>query len=128
MATLEAKNITVSRKNGPLPRVPFLDIKGKVLGKSYDLSISFVDEREAKALNKKFRKKDYVPNTLSFSLTKTSGEIIMCMSAIRKEYRKFDMTLQKYTIFLLIHSMLHLKGMQHGSTMEDSEANYLSWY
>ncbi|MEK7227959.1 MAG: rRNA maturation RNase YbeY [Patescibacteria group bacterium] len=132
MATLEEKNLTVSRQNGSLPRVPFLDIKERVLGKGYDLSISFVDEKQAKALNKKFRKKSYVPNTLSFSLCNIpggrSGEIVMCLPAIRKEYKKFGMTLNKYIIYLSLHSMLHLKGMQHGSTMDASEAKYLSWY
>jgi rRNA maturation RNase YbeY len=127
MAILEEKNLHVN-KNGTLPRVPFLAIKEKVLGKSYDLSISFVDEKTAKKINKENRNKTYVPNTLSFSLTKTSGEIVMCLSAIRKEYKKFGMTEKKYLIFLIIHSMLHLKGYEHGSTMEDKEQYYLAYF
>lgn len=131
MATLEAKNLLVN-KNGTLPRVPFLAIKEKVLGKSYDLSISFVDEATAKNLNKKHRNKTYIPNTLSFSLCeipgKKSGEIVLCLPAIKKEYQKFDMTYNKYLIFLIIHSMLHLKGFEHGSTMEDKEQHYLAYF
>ncbi len=127
MAILDEKNLFVNT-NGTLPRVPFLAIKEKVLGKSYDLSISFVDEKTAQKLNKEHRNKTYVPNTLSFSLTKTSGEIIMCLPAIRKEYKKFEMAEKKYLVFLLIHSMLHLKGYQHGSTMEDKEQYYLAYF
>lgn len=127
MALLEEKNLLVN-KNGTLPRVPFLDIKEKVLGKSYELSISFVDEKTAKALNKKHRNKTYIPNTLSFSLTKKSGEIVMCIPAIKKEYKKFDMTYTNYLVFLLIHSMLHLKGFVHGSTMEDKEQHYFAFF
>ena len=56
MAILEEKNLTVT-KIGTLPRVPFLAIKEKVLGKSYDLSISFVDEKAAQDLNKTYRNK-----------------------------------------------------------------------
>ena len=131
MATLEEKKLSVSRndkKNGTLPRVPFLAIKEKVLGKGYELSVSFVDEKTAKKINKDHRNKTYTPNTLSFSLTKKSGEIVMCLPAIRKEFKKFEMSEKKYLVFLLIHSMLHLKGYQHGSTMEDKEQKYLAFF
>jgi probable rRNA maturation factor len=127
MATLEVKNLLV-HKNGTLPSVPFLAIKEKVLGKGYDLSISFVDEAVAQELNKTHRNKTYIPNTLSFSLTEKTGEIVMCLSAIKKEYKKFEMTYKKYLTFLIIHSMLHLKGFEHGSTMEDKEQYYLAYF
>ncbi len=131
MATFEAKNLSVSRndkKNGTLPRVPFLAIKEKVLGKNYELSISFVDEKTARKINKEHRNKTYVPNTLSFSLSKNSGEIVMCLPAIRKEYKNFEKVEKKYLCFLIIHSMLHLKGYQHGSTMESKEQYYLAHF
>lgn len=128
MATFEAYNLLVSRKNGTLPRVPFLTIKEKVLGKKYELSISFVSEVIAQELNATHRDKAYVPNTLSFSLSKSSGEIVMCIESIKKEYKKFSMTYDKYLIFLLIHSMLHLKGMAHGSTMEKEEKKFLTFF
>lgn len=127
MSALDAHNLSVSKK-GTLPRVPFLDIKNKVLGKGYDLSISFVGEKEAKQLNKKFRKKSYIPNTLSFSLTNKSGEIVMCLSKIKKEAPKFDLSYNKFLVFLLIHSMLHLKGFEHGSTMEAKEQYYFAFF
>jgi hypothetical protein len=37
MAILEKKNLTVIRKQGPLPNVPFLLIKEKLLGKNMNL-------------------------------------------------------------------------------------------
>lgn len=125
--TLEAHNLTVSA-NGTLPSVPFLAIKEKVLGKRYELSIAFVSPARAQALNIEHRDKDYVPNTLSFSLTPTSGEIILCKSAMQKEYKKFDMDFDTYVIFIVIHSMLHLKGMTHGSTMERTERQLLAFF
>ena len=127
MATLEEHNLTVT-KHGTLPRVPFLAIKEKVLGKTYDLSISFVDEATAQELNITHRQKDYIPNTLSFSLTEKSGEIVMCIPAIKKEYKKFEMSYDTYLVFLVIHSMLHLKGYEHGSTMEAKEQYYLAFF
>lgn len=128
MATLETHNLSVNKKNGTLPRVPFLAIKEKVLGKGYNLSLSFVDEATARSLNKVHRNKTYIPNTLSFSLSEKSGEIVMCIPAIKKEYKKFEMTYKTYLIFLMIHSMLHLKGYEHGSTMEAKEQYYLAFF
>lgn len=120
----EYSNLTISGK-GTLPNVPFLAIKEAVLGKKYELSIRFVDPTTAQQLNMTHRQKDYVPNTLSFSYSKTSGEIVMSRAAIRKEYKKFEMSHTAYIIFLLIHSSLHLLGMDHGSTMENKEQFFL---
>lgn len=125
--TLEAHNLTVSG-NGTLPRVPFLALKEKVLGKHYELSIAFVSSAKAQKLNMVHRNKDYVPNTLSFSLTKTAGEIILCTSALRTEYKKFAMTYNTYLIYIIIHSMLHLKGMEHGRIMESKEKRLLTYF
>lgn len=128
MPTLKAQSLFITKQNGTLPRVPFLALKEKVLGKSYELSIAFVDEKTAQSLNKKYRNKTYIPNTLSFSLTPKSGEIVLCIPAIKKEYKNFEMTYKKYLIFLVIHSMLHLKGFEHGSTMESMEQKYLKLF
>lgn len=128
MKVLEYKNLSVQIKDGTLPSVPFLDIKNKILGKSYDLEVTFVDEVTAKATNKKYRNKTYIPNTLSFSLSEKNGQIVMCLPAIKKEYKKFGMTYKKYLIFLFIHSSLHLKGFDHGSTMEAKEQYYLALF
>lgn len=125
MAVLEYPKLTISKK-GTLPSVPFLAIKNLVLGKKYDLSVSFVGPKTAQDLNIKYRNKDYIPNTLSFSLNDDSGEIILCMEAIKKEYKKFDMDLLTYISFLVIHSSLHLIGYEHGCTMEDKEQFYLA--
>ncbi len=117
---LDTDTMTVSAK-GTLPRVPFLALKEKILGKQYELSIRFVGPAEAQRLNHEHRGKDYVPNTLSFSLSENSGEIVLCRSAMRREYKQFDMTYDVYTLYIVIHSMLHLKGYEHGSTMERKE-------
>jgi rRNA maturation RNase YbeY len=127
MAVLDTDNMTVSIK-GTLPRVPFLELKEKILGKKYELSIRYVSPIEAQALNIAHRNKEYVPNTLSFSLSETSGEIILCRSAMRREFKSFDMEYEAYEIFIVIHSMLHLKGYAHGSTMERKEQSLLKLF
>ncbi len=125
--TLDTDTMTVSSK-GTLPSVPFLALKEKILGKKYELSIRFVAPAEAQALNIAHRNKDYIPNTLSFPLSETSGEIILCRSAMRREYKDFDMEYEQYLVFIIIHSMLHLKGYEHGSTMERKERDILALF
>lgn len=127
MAVLDTDNLTVSI-TGTLPRVPFLALKEKILGKQYELSIRFVTPTEAQQLNITHRNKEYIPNTLSFPLSEKSGEIILCRSAMRREYKNFDMKYDDYLIFIIIHSMLHLKGYAHGSTMERKEQALLALF
>ncbi len=74
------------------------------------------------------RGKDYIPNTLSFELEKNSGEIILCTSVMKKQYKDFGMDYDTYLLYIVIHSMLHLKGMAHGSTMEAKEKQLLSFF
>ncbi len=125
--TFESHNLSVTAK-GALPRVPFADVKKKILGDTYDLSVVFLPPKEARALNIAHRGKDYVPNTLSFPLTKKSGEIILCQSAMRAQYKSFGMNYHTYVLFIIIHSMLHLKGYSHGSTMEHEEKKLLAFF
>ena len=118
-------NLSISKKKGKLPSLPFSDIKVAILGKRYELSIHFATEDEAQKLNITHRNKDYIPNTLSFPYTKASGEIILCEEAMKKQYKDFGLSYDAFVIYILIHSMLHLKGFEHGSTMESKEAYFL---
>ena len=97
------------------------DIKNDILGKKYDLSIALVTEKKSRELNKRYRKKDKATNVLSFALRKDAGELILCPAVIKKETKKFDRTYSKLLGFLVIHGMLHLKGMEHGEKMEKLE-------
>ncbi len=125
MPILSEKNLTVIRKKGTLPRVPFAKLKTAVLGKNYDLTISFISPNESVKINKTYRKKDYVANVLSFPLGKESGELYLSLSQIRRDAKKFNLTYHNNIIFMVIHGMLHLKGEHHGSTMERNEARFL---
>ena len=108
-----------------IPKLPIEKIKNEILGKRYELSIVFVGEKRAKDLNKKYRKKDYTPSTLSFPISKSLGEIIICPNIAKRKAKKERLSEKKYIGFLLIHSMLHLQGKQHGSIMESKEQKYL---
>ena len=75
-----------------------------------------------------YRKKNKPTNVLSFSLSKKEGEIVLCPAVIKKEAKNFDRTPDQFFNFLLIHGMLHLKGMEHSSRMEAAEKKYDTKY
>lgn len=108
-----------------LPRVPFLTIKERVLGKKYELSLAFVGLKTSRSLNEKYRGKNKPTNVLSFGLDKYSGEIFITPEVAAKEMKKFGMKYEHFIAYLFIHGMLHLKGMEHGSTMERQEKKFL---
>lgn len=128
MAIIEYKNLTVIRKNGTIPVVPFLAIKEKILGKDYSLTVVFCTPEESRERNKKYRGKDYPTNILSFPLTKKDGEIYISLSTAKKDANNFEMSYKKFLHLLVIHGVLHLKGMAHGSTMEKLEEKHLNTF
>jgi len=112
----------------PLPKHSYETIKNDILGKSYTLSLNFIGAISAQKLNQAYRQKDYIPNVLSFPLTKTDGEIFICPTVAKREARKFGMTFSGYIGFLFIHGCLHLKGHLHGATMDAAERRYCKKY
>jgi probable rRNA maturation factor len=108
----------------PTGRQAFVIIKNDILGKKYFLSLAFIDEKKMREINKTYRKKDESTNILSFSLSKTEGEILVCPAVIKRETKKFNKNFRELLGFLVIHGMLHLKGMEHSSRMEREETKY----
>ena len=92
------------------------------MGKRYQLSLVFVDNDFSKNLNKIYRKKNKPTNILSFPLSKNSGEIFINLELAQKEARAFNQTFPNFIGFLFIHGLCHLKGMEHGGTMEKAES------
>jgi probable rRNA maturation factor len=107
---------------------PYETIKNAVLGKGYLLSLSFVGEARAQALNQTYRKKDYVPNVLSFPLDETTGEIIICPQLAKREAKNFNLSIDGYIAYLFIHGCVHLKGHDHGDTMDKLEQKYMKQF
>ncbi len=123
----EAKNLAITNTTkGALPSVPFAVLKSQILGDKYDLSISFVSDKEIRKLSLIYKGDDTHRNILSFPLEKTSGEIILNAKEIKKEAPKFGSTFEKHLIYLVIHGMLHLAGYTHGSKMESRERFFMN--
>lgn len=110
------------------PRLSLKEIKNGILGPKYSLSLVFIGDTTSKKLNKKYRKINRPTNILSFPLSSNEGEILINLRKARDEAHLFDMSFRKFTAYLFIHGMLHLKGMQHGCTMNKKEIRLLRRY
>ena len=85
------------------------------MGEKYELSLVFCGNFLSRRLNRVYRGKDKVANVLSFPLSAHSGEIFINLT----NPKPFGVA------HLFIHGLLHLKGMQHGDTMEETEQKIL---
>ncbi|MEI6553611.1 MAG: rRNA maturation RNase YbeY [bacterium] len=134
---------TISSKLKSTPKfdwVLFDKIKNRVLGEDYELSLSFMGKGRMRDLNRIHRGKDYTTDVLSFPLDDFSpekkgtesknagnsgskmGEIFINLDVANKKAKDFDRTPTNYLSFLFIHSLFHLKGLDHGDEMEMLES------
>ncbi len=109
---------------GKLPSLPLSSLKDEILGKDFSLSLAYITPSQMKKINKTYRGKNKPTNILSFLLEKKEGEILLCPSLIKKQTKIFDRNFRELLGYLVIHGMLHLKGMEHSSKMEDTETKY----
>jgi probable rRNA maturation factor len=110
---------------GPLPRIPFSEMKEAILGKGYSLSLVICGDTLAQRLNAEHRKKTYAPNVLSFPLNQSEGEIFLNIRKAEREAKAAGITLQKRTALLFVHGCFHLKGREHSDAMEAAEQKVL---
>ena len=97
-----------------------------------EVSVTFVDGEEIKALNRDYRDKDSVTDVLSFpTLDEESeivpfdneavalGDVIICFDRCAEQAEEFGHSVEREVAYLTIHSVLHLLGYDH--MVEDEE-------
>lgn len=90
-----------------------------------DLSVAFVDRRQSRMYNRRYRKRNAPTNVLSFSLSsrdpesasnrEANGEIILCVPVIRAEASKLGLPVKRHAERLFVHGMLHILGYDHAT-------------
>lgn len=122
---IDTDSLSVVRKTkGKLPSLPFEDLKNVILGKKYELSLVFVGDTESQRLNNTYRQKDYPTNILSFPLSEDSGEIFINLKKVRTDAPLFEKSYSDFLLQIVIHGMVHLRGLDHGSEMDGLEEKY----
>jgi len=112
----------INETSSKLAPADFSVIKESVLGKRYSLTVAIVSPARMKKLNLIYRNIAKPTDILSFPLSKTEGEIYLCLEEAKKEAKKFDRSYGNFISFLFIHGCVHLKGYDHGAIMESIEA------
>lgn len=119
----ESLELSISNTTkGRFPSLPYQKMKDAVLGKKYELSLVFIGDKKSQNLNRTYRDKNKPTNILSFSLSKSSGEIFINLRLSKKQAKNFDRKFDNFIGFLFIHGLFHLKGFDHGDTMEKRES------
>ena len=92
----------------------------KVLPKTKNkaVSLAIISAPAIKKLNKQYRHKDKVTDVLSFEnldskKTGELGEILICLSQVKKQAKEFGKTFDREFSLLVIHGILHLMGFEH---------------
>lgn len=103
------------------------------LKKPYAIGLAFIPPAKMQMLNRNFRGKDRVTDVLSFPsidipLPKTAqnqegkhlGDIAICPSYAKSEAKRRGIPLKEELVRLLIHGVLHLKGYDHATELEET--------
>jgi probable rRNA maturation factor len=95
---------------------------------NWDLSVLLCGDSRIKNLNAKFRGKDEATDVLSFELGAEEdgedgrrylpGDIVISLDTLRENAAYFDTPEDEELRRLLIHGILHLNGMDHGTNSE----------
>ena len=97
-----------------------------------EVSVSFVSEDSIKQLNLDYRGKNSVTDVLSFPMISTReefnpeydvdlgfcdkimlGDVVICLARASKQAADIGQSLSREVVYLFIHSVLHLLGMDH---------------
>lgn len=85
-----------------------------------ELSVRIVDEPEMRALNARYRHKDYPTNVLSFPAglppevdVPLLGDIVVCAPVVNREATEQHKAPRAHWAHMLVHGTLHLLGHDH---------------
>ncbi len=84
-----------------------------------DITIKLSNKDESRALNLKYRKKDYATDVLSFPINEKFpdsfyiGDILICYPVAEEQAESGKISLKNELSTLICHGILHLAGYDH---------------
>ncbi len=113
---IEIRNLTKAKIDTKLLRKVAKELFRKAgakrpspLTEGLGLSVVLVGPKRAQELNKKYRKKTYAPNVLSFDY----GEIVLCPEKIRQDAKKYGILFKQELVRVFTHGLFHILGYNH---------------
>jgi probable rRNA maturation factor len=87
------------------------------LGSRDSVTLRVVGAAEGRRLNARYRGRDSATNVLSFAYERAGraahGDIVLCHPVIAREARAQGKRLAAHYAHLVVHGVLHLRGMDH---------------
>jgi len=80
-----------------------------------EVSVTFVDDKMIRDLNRKFRRIDRATDVLSFEMGEGSllGDIVISFDAARRNAKRYGISIFEEIDRLAVHGALHLMGFDH---------------
>ena len=102
----------------------FLSNALKVSGIKGEVNLLFSCDKFIRKLNKKFRNKDKATDVLTFSAgdIEEGGDIVISYEWVKNRYE--EKKIKKTVVKLIIHSILHLRGVHHNYSEKSLKENY----
>ena len=102
----------------------FLSNALKVAGIKSEVNLLFSDDKYIRDLNKKFRNKDKPTDVLTFPAgdIEEGGDIVISYQWVKSRYE--EKKIKKTILKLIIHSILHLRGVHHDYSEKSLKENY----
>ena len=102
----------------------FLSNALKVAGIKSEVNLLFSDDKYIRELNKKFRNKDNATDVLTFPAgdIEEGGDIVISYQWVKNRYE--EKKIKKIILKLIIHSILHLRGVHHDYSEKSLKENY----
>lgn len=99
---------------------------------NYEVSLSFVDNKEIHELNREYRGVDRVTDVLSFPLLsddfedveleeESLGDIVVSLEEALEQSIEYNHSFEREVCFLICHSMFHLLGYDHDTDENTKE-------
>ncbi len=103
----------------------------------WEMTLSLVDEKTIKELNRDYRNKDAVTDVLSFTQYTDEGfevwedepvflgDMVICVARAEQQAEKYGHSLERELAYLTCHSTLHLMGYDHETVDDKKEMRQL---
>ena len=78
-----------------------------------EVSLVFLDDREMRAVHKKWQNRNTQANVLAFPLDASVGEIVINPFQAKREAPDAGMSYTMRIVYLFTHGLLHLYGCDH---------------
>jgi rRNA maturation RNase YbeY len=124
-------------KNIILKSLPLIPEYNAVKDKNIDISVVLFSEKQGRDFNIQYRKKDYIPCTLSMPNVDSFqnlpnnlhyldlGVIFLIPKKIKKISKTEKVTLKKLYIKYISHSLLHLFNYTHASEKDEKRMTFV---